>query len=141
MSKIKIGGLLQAIERRTWIIRHIKISSELYLKNSWWINLSFFKWLFVLLFEIMKDCTYHYSAIFMVAKKRNMTQSTIDAFFLPNHVFFYFSFDGLQWPKRTWNTQTLDTFQSGPWHLVSFSQTQVSPTSVFLGGKFSPHGN
>jgi hypothetical protein len=42
MSKIKIGGLLQAIERRTWIIRHIKISSELYLKNSWWINPSFF---------------------------------------------------------------------------------------------------
>jgi hypothetical protein len=44
----------------------------------------------------MKDCTYHYSAIFMVAKKRNMTQSTIDAFLLPNDVFFYFSLDGLQ---------------------------------------------
>lgn len=54
------------------------------------------------------------------------------SFFLPNHVSFYFSLDGLQWPKRTWNTQTLDTFQSGLWHLVNFSQTQVHPTSVFF---------
>lgn len=42
MSKIKIGGLLQAIEMRTWIIRRAKISTELYLKNSWWKNPFFF---------------------------------------------------------------------------------------------------
>jgi hypothetical protein len=78
----------------------------------------------------------------MVAKKRNMTQSTIDEFFLAPIMYcsssLLMDFNDL---KELETPKHWILFKVDYGHLVNFSQTQVHPASVFFCGKFSPHGN